>query len=139
MAPTGSPACPTGFTGSYASNDTDCCDTDKNAYPGQTAYFTVETACGATTQTSAPYDFNCDAVDEKESYGPSDCTSPSFACTLNGATCVHTPAPSADCNGSYETIEPAACGGEVDYDVQFCTTACEVDGTGGSLEVQACQ
>ena len=39
----------------------DCCDTDSDAYSGQTSYFTTETNCGG----SYPYDYNCDNVDTK--------------------------------------------------------------------------
>tara|TARA_B100001989_G_scaffold253221_1_gene238966 strand:+ start:1889 stop:2530 length:642 start_codon:yes stop_codon:yes gene_type:complete len=32
----------------------DCCDSDKNAYPGQTKYFSVASACGG-------FDYNCNS------------------------------------------------------------------------------
>ena len=36
----------------------DCCDSNANAKPGQTTYYTTETGCGG----SYPYDYNCDSA-----------------------------------------------------------------------------
>jgi hypothetical protein len=49
------PAPPAGFV----TTGTDCCDTDRNTFPGQTAYFTVINACGK-------YDYNCNNTVEKK-------------------------------------------------------------------------
>jgi len=44
----------TGVPPGYVTNNTDCCDTDANAKPGQTGYFsTPRNGCGG-------YDYNCD-------------------------------------------------------------------------------
>ena len=39
----------------------DCCDSDEDAYPGQTAFFSSATSCGG-------WDYNCDGVDQQQ-YG----------------------------------------------------------------------
>ena len=52
----------------------DCCDTDANANPGQTAYFTSTNACGS-------WDYNCDGSDTKHSLycdKISSCTNSNF-------------------------------------------------------------
>jgi hypothetical protein len=65
----------------------DCCDTDADAFPGQTRFFTrVRTGCGG-------YDFNCSGVDEPR---------PLDRCDLYEV---------ADCPGSVITTQ-GACGGQ---------------------------
>jgi hypothetical protein len=54
--------------GSYATNGDDCYDTNPNAKPGQTAYFTTDRGDGS-------FDYNCDAAKEYQ-YG-----------NVNGLTC----------------------------------------------------
>ena len=54
----------------------DCCDTDSNAYPGQTAYFSTPTACGG-------YDYNCDGVATPQ-YGLANCQSSVLSCSGDG-------------------------------------------------------
>jgi hypothetical protein len=140
-SPTVSPACPGGSpTGTtYVADHTDCCDTDKNAHPGQTAYFTTEDACGATTQTSTPYDYNCDGVDEQQSNGPTDCTI--MACVRSGTTCSPSPALPADCNGSGTNDSTAACGTSWSFSNFGCVPAgpgCTSGGGGGLGGTQAC-
>ena len=44
----------------YASQGGDCCDTDANAKPGQTSYFTSTNACGS-------WDYDCDSSISKSS------------------------------------------------------------------------
>jgi len=40
----------------YVSSSSDCCDSDANAHPGQTGFYSSPDACGS-------YDYNCDGVD----------------------------------------------------------------------------
>lgn len=37
----------------------DCCDSDSNVHPGQSAFFTTKNACG-------DFDYNCDGVEQKQ-------------------------------------------------------------------------
>jgi hypothetical protein len=51
----------------YTSVGGDCCDTDGSAFPGQTAYFTVEDACGG-------WDYSCDgAIQGQNGYSSMYC------------------------------------------------------------------
>ena len=49
----------------YVNNSTDCCDSDANAHPGQTAFFGTQDACGSS-QVPDGYDYNCDGKDTLE-------------------------------------------------------------------------
>ena len=49
----------------YVDNSTDCCDSDANAHPGQTAFFPAPDACGSS-QVPDGYDYNCDGKDTLE-------------------------------------------------------------------------
>ena len=49
----------------YVSNSTDCCDSDANAHPGQTAFFGTQDACGSS-QIPDGFDYNCDGKDTLE-------------------------------------------------------------------------
>ena len=44
-------------TSGYVTNSTDCCDSDSNAYPGQTSAFT------SPRNTCGGYDYNCDSTE----------------------------------------------------------------------------
>jgi hypothetical protein len=142
-SPIGSPACAAGFSGVFVANTTDCCDVDVNAHPGQTAYFTTPDACGATTQAATPFDYNCDATDEQQSNGPTDCLN--GGCVVSGTTCVVSPALPADCNGMQLDDNLAACGAIWDVDVFDCSfigppagPECVGVGNGGPGGTQAC-
>jgi hypothetical protein len=54
----------------------DCCDTDPNVHPGQTAYFTSPSQCGS-------YDYDCDGAATPE-YGVVDCAWAGLGCTGDG-------------------------------------------------------
>jgi hypothetical protein len=77
----------------YVADDTDCCDTDANAHPGQTMFFTVPDACGS-------FDYNCDGVDTPKVNGVS-CGA--VMCVLEAGTCVNI-------GGCGQDFSQAACG-----------------------------
>ncbi len=78
---------------------TDCCDTDANAKPGQTAYFTTaRTTCGG-------YDYDCSGTEVLDSTGINAttyaCTNPCNSCSLDySVTAGWLTAPPATCGGS---------------------------------------
>jgi hypothetical protein len=139
-SPSGAPACPAGFNGQYIANKTDCCDTDANAFPNQTAYFTVQTACGATTQSAYPYDFNCDQIDEQQSNGPAGCTT-GVTCSLSNNNCTLAGMP-ADCNGEACDYYQGDCGATWNMSCAACTLASDLEcievGGSGPGGTQAC-
>jgi hypothetical protein len=57
--------CGTTVPSGYADKSGDCCDSDTNAHPGQTSYFTTADACGS-------FDYNCDTHETPKSNGPSN-------------------------------------------------------------------
>ncbi len=75
-------AAPTGFS----LVGTDCCDTDLNAFPGQTAYFTGLRGCGGG------YDYNCNGADNLQfTAGFTGCThASSCGVPAYGYECVTT-------------------------------------------------
>jgi hypothetical protein len=92
----------------YVSNSTDCCDTDANAHPGQTSWFTAVNACGS-------WDWNCDGVITKEvpdtNSGP-----PVPSCTgLDNSGCDQT-IPSGDSSFG----GPVTCGNAVVIGSYYC-------------------
>ncbi len=86
--------------GESANAGTDCCDSDANAYLGQTLYFTSADACGN-------YNYDCDAsnletLDTTGIQGSTyACVNPCVGCSLNyGATAGWLTAPPATCGGT---------------------------------------
>ncbi len=61
----------------WSTQSPDCCDSDKNAFPGQTAYFTK------ARDICAGFDYNCDGVDTKQDLGCPSC----YWC--NSANCTN--------------------------------------------------
>jgi hypothetical protein len=59
--------------GDAVTEDGDCCDVDANVHPGQHAYFSAPSACGA-------FDYDCDGTEEPEN---PDCQ---LGC---GVACLH--------------------------------------------------
>jgi hypothetical protein len=138
IAPTGGASCP-----SYVMNKLDCCDSDTNAHPGQTSYFTTPDACGSTTQSATPYDYNCNGTDDQGSNGPTDCLN--GGCAVSGTTCVVSSPLPADCNGMQVDDNLAACGATWYVDVISCSYVgppagpeCLAIGNGGPGGTQAC-
>ena len=76
-----------------SSSPNDCCDTDANAHPGQTAYFqTARVGCGG-------FDYNCDSSETMQyptdeilrGSGLDACSNPECSCSWNsGANCQGT-------------------------------------------------
>lgn|GEM_PF-6093633 len=84
--------------GESATVGTDCCDSDANAKPGQTAYFTTtRTTCGG-------YDYDCSGTEVLDSTGTNAttyaCTNPCSGCALNYSV-----------RAGWLTAPPATCGG----------------------------
>jgi len=71
----------------YVAQGGDCCDSDANAFPGQTKYFTAADRCGS-------WDFNCDGTIQGSNGLSSYGTVPSTECgtTVHGSctTCTNT-------------------------------------------------
>jgi hypothetical protein len=93
----------------------DCCDTDPNAHPGQTMFFTNADACGS-------YDYNCDGTIETE-------ISTMITCTGLGVT---------GCSGGPGFTGDPACGTSAPYN------QCQGSGLGCAAmstmsATQACQ
>jgi hypothetical protein len=72
--------CGTAPPAGYVTDNTDCCDSDSRARPGQISYFTDPTACG-------DYDFNCNGTAERQFTATGSCTTIS-PCT-NLGVCSH--------------------------------------------------
>jgi hypothetical protein len=90
----------------YSATDTDCCDTDPAAKPGQTSYFpTARIGCGG-------YDYNCDVV-ESPQY-PTAVASGSQAC-FGTPPCIadqigyRSPVPGCNGFGSWQECNTANC------------------------------
>ncbi len=81
----------------------DCCDTDKNVHPGQTAFFTKPGACGG-------FDYDCSGK-IVEQYGAASCSWDAFSCSGDGFAA---PVPSCGQSGNF-----TSCGVPW-YDVFTC-------------------
>jgi hypothetical protein len=109
----------------YANKAGDCCDSDKTAFPGQTAYFTTADACGG-------FDYNCDGNATPKSNGPAigTCGTP----TCDPVTCAYTGG--CTCAGAdpCATYGTAACGQPYVYETHYCdnTGGCYVNNFGRS-------
>lgn len=73
----------------------DCCDTDNQAHPGQTTYFTGTDACGS-------FDYNCSGSPEPEYPGNLKCGG-TGATGCTGGSAFIGPAPSCGTMGLYGT------------------------------------
>jgi hypothetical protein len=98
-------------------NGTDCCDTDPNANPGQTQFFTVADSCGS-------FDYDCDGKLETE-------YATDIACTGTGLT---------GCKGGPGFVGDPACGTPGPW-ASGCqgsgALACQPDST--TSQAQGCQ
>jgi hypothetical protein len=90
----------------------DCCDTDPNVHPGQTAYFTSPSQCGS-------YDYNCDGIATPE-YAVANCQWVGLGCTGDGF------------------VDITACGVTASFSVCTSTSALTCAASVGSL-TQACR
>jgi hypothetical protein len=96
----------------YVANNSDCCDADASAHPGQTATFSTADACGS-------FDYNCDGSETPKSNGPTSCGTSSCALAADGTSCVQTGC--AGCSSSCQTYATAACGQHFTTSVSPCT------------------
>ena len=60
--------------------ENDCCDTESDAFPGQTAYFNTQTV--GCTALYGGYDFDCNLSSDKEPLG-------TYACSTSGCDAYH--------------------------------------------------
>jgi hypothetical protein len=90
----------------------DCCDTDANVHPGQTAYFTSASACGS-------FDYDCDGVSTPE-YGVANCQWVGLGCMGDGF------------------VSAAGCGETAPFAVCASTSVLTCAASVGSL-TQACR
>jgi hypothetical protein len=117
----------------YANKAGDCCDSDKNAFPGQTAYFTTADACSS-------FDYNCDAQETPKIYGPSDCGT--ISCVVSSGTCTY--AGGCNCGGSNPCLwySRPACGAPYYVVNSVCNditgTGCVEHTNGGVAGNQEC-
>jgi hypothetical protein len=114
----------------YANNAGDCCDTDANAHPGQSAYFTTADACGS-------FDYNCDSQATPKSNGPTDCGIPN--CVVESGVCTYVNG--CTCNGSCQVWTTVACGQTYTSSNAFCGdngSGCVPLGNGGPAGTQSC-
>jgi hypothetical protein len=63
-------------------DNTDCCDSDANAHPGQASYFTSEDACGS-------FDYNCNGSADAEHLALEVPCTNAGVCSQGGAMCAH--------------------------------------------------
>jgi hypothetical protein len=121
----------------YANKAGDCCDTDKNAFPGQTAYFATADSCGS-------FDYNCDASATPKSNGPVAGTCGTPTCSIVSETCTYI----SGCTCGAILGDPCAgyttpsCGQSYVISTQYCGGSggsCGPMGFGSSPEgTQAC-
>jgi hypothetical protein len=90
----------------------DCCDTDPNAYPGQTAYFSTPSQCGG-------FDYDCDGASTPQ-YGLANCAWAGLGCAGDGF------------------VAAAACGATAPFSVCASTGLLTCAASVGSL-TQACR
>ncbi len=100
----------------YSTNNSDCCDTDLNAKPGQTGWFTTtRTGCGG-------YDYDCSGAETKQ-YTFANACQTSGTCTasvcIEGTGWTGSTAPACGATGTYATActskpltAPSCSGGE---------------------------
>jgi hypothetical protein len=90
----------------------DCCDTDANVHPGQTAYFTSASLCGG-------FDYDCDGASTPE-YGVANCQWVGLGCMGDGF------------------VSAAGCGETAPFSVCASTSVLTCAASVGSL-TQACR
>jgi hypothetical protein len=97
-----------------ACGGTDCCDTDANVHPGQTAFFTKAGACGS-------FDYDCTGQITEE-YGAASCQWNTFSCSGNGFAA---PIPSCGEMGTFTSCnlpfyDVFTCAGSNAQQIQAC-------------------
>jgi len=114
----------------YVANGTDCCDSDANAHPGQTAYFATADACGS-------FDYNCDGASTPQPNGPANCTGFTISCDSN---C--NPVCASSCGNACTFSILSGCGDFVDTEGYGCTIMmgpfCDTFTEGGPTFMEAC-
>jgi len=90
-----------------AATTADCYDSNANAKPGQTTYYTTNRGDGS-------YDYNCDSTETKyyptATYTCSSCTNGSgYASTVNTTSGFQTSVPACGASGTYYTVTNTTC------------------------------
>jgi len=136
---TGISQCGTTPPSGYANKAGDCCDTDANAHPGQTATFSTADKCSS-------FDYNCDNHETPKSNGPTNCGTPSCVYAISDAgspTCAYTGGcicigTGTDACTYYDTV---ACGTYITFHSTFCQGSggqCYTSGQSGPAGLQEC-
>jgi hypothetical protein len=104
----------------YVDDNSDCCDRDANAHPGQTQTFASLDGCDS-------FDYNCDGAQTPKSNGPTSC--PASNCVLNASKdgCVQ-----MGCNGCDSSCDhwtTADCGVGISITSTFCIYLSDGDGS----------
>lgn len=102
--------CGTSPPAGYAANTGDCCDSDKNAKPGQTSFFPASNACDS-------FDYNCNGAEDLD---PEQKHVAVEACNTQTKTC--------SVNTGWVGIQETACG----EDFYWRTGSCSYVASAGS-------
>lgn len=130
--------CGTTVPTGYANKSGDCCDSDRNANPGQTGWFDKADLCGS-------FDYNCDTYETPKSNGPSldSCGTPNCQVDSTSGECVDVGG--CTCAGGCVTYSTAACGQPYLYQAKGCGyqsgsggSTCVAFGAGNIAGTQAC-
>lgn len=122
----------------YVSSNTDCCDADVNAHPGQTAFFAAADACGSS-QVPDGFDYDCDGVDTLRYTNLNTvCTTvASTACGCTVCYCDSKNVCASSCNMSGTANPP--CGTSFGSNGPENGPNCEMTGHGGPPSPQYCK
>jgi hypothetical protein len=124
----------------YVVDGSDCCDSDVNAHPGQTAFFAMADACGSS-QVPDGFDYDCDGKDTPSAVATTCMSMSSTACGCDVCLCN----PANVCGTSCSSLNAnVACGMMYGHSEQYITGAnpdgtCTYTGNGGLAGTLSCR